>query len=294
MKTPAPAPDPNSGLDGVVSEALEAALPAIVMDARRAAASIVMGEHGKRRAGTGDAFWQHREWTNGESIRQIDWRRSARSDKLFVREREHQVPALLQIWCDQRRGMNWRSDETVPTKAQRALVLGLALGIATRAGGERVCAMGSGAPLREEGQFARILNMNGMSFINRIVAGQVVVISDGLESAEIWSSRAKAITSVKAELFVVIVRDDAEAHFPYQGRQSFSASEGGQPVIVGRAQSAQDDYQQAYQRHMEHVRQAIRDGGGQVFLHATSAPAVPILLSLAGSLGRASPRMRVA
>jgi Protein of unknown function DUF58 len=277
-------PRPATALEGLVGEALEAALPAIIMDARRAAASIVMGEHGKRRSGAGDAFWQHREWANGESIRQIDWRHSARSDKLFVRERERQVPALLQIWCDGRAGMDWRSEARLPTKAERALVLGLALAIATRAGGERVCALGSGAPMRDEGLFARILNNDGKAFANRILPGQVVLFSDGLESPDIWAGRAKIIAGARAHLIVVLVGDPAEDAFPFAGRISFSASADAPPVLIGRAQGAQADYQTAYRRHMESVRQAIRDSGGQVFAHTSSDPAVPTLLRLAAAL----------
>jgi hypothetical protein len=284
----------NAAMGGLVSEALAAALPAIIMDARRAAASIVMGDHGKRRAGAGDAFWQHREWANGESIRQIDWRHSARSDKLFVRERERQVPALLQIWCDGRAGMNWRSEANLPLKAHRALVLGLALAIATRAGGERVCALGNGAPFREEGQFASMLADCGKTFGNKILAGQVVLVSDGLESPEIWAGRAKDIATARAQLSVVLIADPAEASFPFEGRVQFRAADGATPVLVGRAQGAQSDYQNAYLRHFEHVRQAIRDGGGQVFAHMTNDPAVPVLLSLAATLSGGAKSQRVA
>jgi uncharacterized protein (DUF58 family) len=287
-------PRPVSSHDGLVGEALETALPAIIMDARRAAASIIMGEHGKRRAGAGDAFWQHREWSNGEGMRQIDWRHSARSDKLFVRERERQVPALLQIWCDTRPGMDWRSDPKGPTKAQRGLVLGLALAIATRAGGERVCAVAGNTPFREEGQFARILDDGGKSFASRSLPGQLLLVSDGLESPDIWAGRAKAAASARAQLIVILVSDAAEASFPYQGRVSFSASPGAQPVLIGRAQGAQNDYQLAYSRHMDAVRQAIRESGGQVFTHVTTEPAVPVLLNLAAALSGGSLARRVA
>jgi uncharacterized protein (DUF58 family) len=285
---------PDTALDGLVGEAIQAALPAIIMDARRAAASIVMGEHGKRRAGAGDAFWQHREWTNGESIRQIDWRRSARSDKLFVRERERQVPALLQVWCDTRPSMDWRSDVTLPTKAQRGLVLGLALAIATKAGGERVCALGSGAPFSEEMLFTQILGNAGKTFVDRILAGQVVIVSDGLEPSEVWANRAKAVRSARAQLIVVLVRDEAEATFPYKGRVSFSAAPGSDPIVIGAAQSAQSDYQSAYQAHIDSVRSAILEAGGQVVSHVTRDPAVPTLLRLAALLDGAAPQSRVA
>jgi uncharacterized protein (DUF58 family) len=279
-----------STVDKTVIEALNAALPAIMMDARRAAASIVMGEHGKRRAGAGDAFWQHREWVNGESIRQIDWRRSARSDKLFVRERERQVPALLQVWCDGRTGMNWTSDPAIATKAQRGFVLGLALAIAVRSGGERVCALGLGTPLSNELAFAEHLMQSGQSAPNRFQAGQVLMISDGLEAPEIWELRAKQVAAARAHLIVVLVADKAEQDFPFEGRVSFTGAADDVPIVVGRAQNAQADYVAAYRSHLATVENAILSAGGQVFHHVTSAPAVPALLQLAAALDGAAPR----
>lgn len=286
------APSPAQTSEASVSEAVDAALPAIMMDARRAAAAVVMGEHGKRRAGTGDAFWQHREWNNGESVRQIDWRRSARSDKLFVREREWQTPALLQVWCDQRATMDWRSQAALPTKAQRALVLGLALSMATRAGGERVSALGQGAPLTDELLFARVLSVGGTSAPTGSTAGQVVLISDGLEAPDVWQQRARDIRSTRAELIVVLVRDPAEAEFPYEGRVAFQSTQGQSPIVIGRAQNAQQDYIAAYREHMDSVSRMILATGSQVFSHATNSPIVPILLTLAGALDGGSNKGR--
>lgn len=277
-----------------IIEALEAALPAIMMDARRAASSIVMGEHGRRRAGLGDTFWQHREWSNGESIRQIDWRRSARSDKLFVRERERQVPALLQVWCDHRAGMDWTSDAKTHTKAQRGLVIGLALALATRAGGERVCALGLGTPLSNEVAFARLLADAGQDPPVQFKAGQVLMISDGLEEPNVWAARAKQVIGARAQLIVVLIADRAEQEFPFQGRVSFRAEQSSETHVVGRAQAAREDYVRAYQSHMSAVTRAIESAGGQAFVHVTSEPAVPTLLSLAAALDGAAPRSRAA
>jgi uncharacterized protein (DUF58 family) len=283
-----------STLDKTIIEALDAALPAIMMDARRAAASIVMGEHGKRRAGAGDAFWQHREWSNGESIRQIDWRRSARSDRLFVRERERQVPALLQVWCDGRAGMNWTSETAIATKAQRGLVMGLALAIAVRAGGERVCALGLGTPLSNELAFAGHLIQAGQQVPNRYQAGQVLMISDGLEAPEIWALRAKQVAAARAQLIVVLIADKAEQDFPFEGRVSFTGAGDDAPIVVGRAQSAQADYISAYRLYLAGVEHAILSASGQVYRHVTSEPAVPTLLKLAAALDGAAPRSQAA
>jgi uncharacterized protein (DUF58 family) len=279
----------DAHLDARISDATEAALPAIILEARRAAAALVVGTHSKRRAGAGDAFWQHREWSNGESVRQIDWRRSARSDRLFVREREWQVPAHLQIWCDQRPTMDWHSTPTLPTKAQRGLVIGLALGIAARAGGERVSALTpstnkNARTTANEIALARALHSAGLNPPKTCGPGWALIISDGLESPDVWDSRMRALTSQGASVLVVLVADPAEHEFPFQGRVAFQSDDQGQPFIVGRAQTIRLDYQVAYTAHIGAVRDAITRAGGRVFTDVSDRNISPLLLVLAGEL----------
>jgi hypothetical protein len=282
--TPRPA-TPKRQVEASLIEALETTLPAIMMDARRAASSIMMGEHGAKRAGMGDMFWQHREWTSGESLRQIDWRRSARSDKIFVRERERQAPALLQIWCDGRAGMAWASQAHRTTKAQRGLVIGLGVAIAARNGGERVCALGLGTSMSQELGFAHVLLQAGLAFPSQVHAGHVLIISDGLEPHDVWAQRARQIASARARLICVLVADPAEAAFPFQGRVSFSSGQSGEHVIVARAEAARNAYIEAYYDHLASTEHEIVSSGGEVFRHVTSDPATPILRSIAMALG---------
>jgi hypothetical protein len=180
--------------------------------------------------------------------------------------------------------MNWASTPALSTKAERALVLGLALSIATRSGGERVCALGGVAPLRDELSFVGILAQAGLSFPQRISTGQVLIFSDGLESPAIWAERAGQISGNRAHFSVVLIADPAERDFPYEGRVNFSAPSDPTPLIVGRAQAARADYQSAYQRHLDAVCGAITQKGGKVLMHMTSDPIMPLLLRLAGSL----------
>jgi hypothetical protein len=164
------------------------------------------------------------------------------------------------------------------------LVIGLALAMATRAGNERGSALASGAPFVEEAQFAHVLADDGQSYHGNIKAGQVVIVSDGLESPDIWAARAKAVSSARAQLIVVLIADEAEASFPFEGRTNFRTSASTDPILIGRAEAARADYQVAYRAHFEAVTQAIQDGGGQIFSHTTNQPVVPVLLSLAAAL----------
>ena len=62
------------------SRTLAASLPRLVLEARRIAANVIHGLHGRRRAGAGESFWQYRRFVSGEPSQNVDWRRSARPD----------------------------------------------------------------------------------------------------------------------------------------------------------------------------------------------------------------------
>ena len=53
-------------------------LPRLILEARKIAATVIHGLHGRRRAGPGENFWQYRRFLSGEPARRVDWRRSAR------------------------------------------------------------------------------------------------------------------------------------------------------------------------------------------------------------------------
>ena len=85
------------------SQALAASMPRLILEARRIAATIIHGLHGRRRAGSGENFWQYRRFMSGEPSGRIDWRRSARDDHLYVREQEWEAAHTVWIWPDRRR-----------------------------------------------------------------------------------------------------------------------------------------------------------------------------------------------
>ena len=70
------------------AEAAAARLPPLVVAAERVAATVMQGVHGRRRSGQGDAFWQFRPYLPGDDAARVDWRQSAKSDRLYLRETE--------------------------------------------------------------------------------------------------------------------------------------------------------------------------------------------------------------
>ncbi|MGL4242673.1 MAG: DUF58 domain-containing protein, partial [Beijerinckiaceae bacterium] len=120
------------------AEGLAAAMPRLAADARRASSGVMAGIHGRRRAGQGETFWQFRHFASGEPAARVDWRRSARDDKLYVREREWEAAQAIWLFVDRSPSMDYRSTLAPATKQERAIVLGLAAADMLVRGGERV------------------------------------------------------------------------------------------------------------------------------------------------------------
>src|SRR6202795_4698155 len=77
---------------------LAASLPRLILEARRVAATVIHGLHGRRRAGPGENFWQYRRFVSGEPAARVDWRRSARDDHLYARHEEWEAPTPWGTW----------------------------------------------------------------------------------------------------------------------------------------------------------------------------------------------------
>jgi len=117
---------------------LAAAMPRLILEARRVATTVMHGLHGRRRAGPGENFWQYRRFVSGEPAARVDWRRSARDDHLYVREQEWEAAHTVWIWPDRSPSMVFASPLVRDTKLYRALVVAMALAEVLVEGGERV------------------------------------------------------------------------------------------------------------------------------------------------------------
>ena len=123
--------------DALVRARQRAALiPDLLIEARRVVNTVIAGWHGRRKRGIGENFWQFRPYVEGESMARIDWRRSARDEHIYVRDREWEAAHTVWLWADPSPSMLFRSANAMVSKESRALVLVLAL--AERGSGARI------------------------------------------------------------------------------------------------------------------------------------------------------------
>ncbi|MGE4313218.1 MAG: DUF58 domain-containing protein [Pseudobdellovibrionaceae bacterium] len=92
------------------------------------AAIVTPGLKEKRRGGFGTQFWQYRPYHATDTSRAIDWKRSARSDAVIVREREQEQSDIYRFWIDPAAQMSApREPMVLPTKSYSAAIVALAL-----------------------------------------------------------------------------------------------------------------------------------------------------------------------
>lgn len=272
------------------AETLAGALPPLLAEAERLAASVMLGEHGRRRAGLGDEFWQYRAAHPGDEARVIDWRRSARSDAHFVREKEWQAAQSVLIWADASQSMSFSGDRTRPPKADRARLLALALSALLIRGGERV---GLTAPVVEPRtgnlQLTRIAMSLGEEAQTDYGApqidtlphhGRAVFISDFLgEPAAVEEALTRAADrGVRGALLQVL--DPVEEAFPFDGRTIFESMSGALRHETLRAGDLRDRYLARLAERKDRLAAVARLTGWQYHCHHSGEPALGALLWL--------------
>lgn len=260
--------------------ALAGDLPGILLDAKRLAANAP-GVHGRRREGQGEAFWQYRDHRPEDGARLVDWRRSARGDRFYVREREREAAQTAWFWLDPDQGFDWSSDPARPTKLYRARTLALALAILLARGGERVGVLGmpSRAGARAPERLAHDL-MAPMADADAPTRSCLLFISDFYAPLETWRARLSAAASAGASGALVMIADPAEEDFPFEGRTLFLEPGGKNEALLGRAESVKADYAARLEAHRRAIRELGAKLGFPMIAHRTDHAAGPALAML--------------
>jgi uncharacterized protein (DUF58 family) len=265
-------------------------MPRLVLEARRVAATLAHGIHGRRRAGTGESFWQFRPFVTGESAHRIDWRRSARDDRLYVREREWETAHTVWLWIDRSASMGFVSDLAQASKIERALVLGLALSNAFVEAGERVGLLGLMSP-RATRQIAEkigeVIVADRWSLDEDMppsapipTLDEAVLISDFLSPVEQITSVIEAISARGARGHLAMIVDPVEETFPFQGQAVLHDLEAGLQLRVGDAGSWGKAYRDRIARHRDAIEDLVRRRGWTLTIHRTDRPASEAALRL--------------
>ncbi len=226
--------------------------------------NISRGIHPRRQAGSGDNFWQYRPYSTGDDAKNIDWRRSARSDQHFVKEHEWQTSQHAWIWCDGSPSMHWRSEDHILSKYDHARLLTIASARLLEKSGERLGMLGLHDRTRE-GIYAYERLIEGLQKTDhqqhlpdaRIPqrGAQIFIFSDflmaDLNTLKQWMVNMNR-QGVRGHLIHII--DPAEATLPGRGRTRFQGLEGEGTHTIARVEDQTADYEYAIQTYWNNLK----------------------------------------
>ena len=276
------------------AEGLAGPLPALMAEARHLAATVVLGEHGRRRPGLGMDFWQYRPALPGDDARAIDWRRSGRADAAFVQDKEWQTAQTVMVWVDRGQAMAFASSPKIPTKAHRARLLGLACAILLVRGGERVGMGAEGLPPRRGpamlDRIARALaDDRAEEYGAPVTTGmpprsRALFVSDFLgDPAPIERAVTEAADrGITGALLQVL--DPQEEAFPFEGRTIFESMGGSLRHETLKAGDLRQRYLNRLAERKDRLRSLARATGWLFSTHHTDAPPAQALLWLRAAL----------
>lgn len=270
------------------------AMPRLILEARRVASTVIHGLHGRRRAGPGENFWQYRRFMSGESASNVDWRRSARDDHLYVREREWEASHTVWIWPDRSPSMAFASALVADSKLERALVFAFALAEVLVQGGERVGVPGLLRPTASRNVIEKMAEAFLHDQTERTSLppsfapsplSEIVLLSDFWSPIGEVRNLIANLSATGAHGHVVQIVDPAEESFPYSGRVEFIEPEGYGSITAGRAETWRNDYQGLIARHRAAIRAETDRRGWSLAIHRTDRPASELLLVLHSRMG---------
>ncbi|VVT10684.1 DUF58 domain-containing protein [Rhizobium sp. EC-SD404] len=280
---------PTSSSEALARARQRAALvPDCLVEARRVSNSVIAGWHGRRRRGIGENFWQFRPYVPGESLSRIDWRRSARDDHTYLRDREWEAAHTLWLWADASASMMFKSDLGQVSKESRALVVVLALAEILSRSGERIAYPGAMEPVAARNAAERLAGAlvlappsTALPDLTRVATrNDIIVVSDFLDPPEEVLATLAPLAKRGIRGHVLEVCDPVEEIFPYAGRTEFVDPETGGKLTLGRAETAGAEYRNAYLARREVLGGALRRLGWSFTTHRTDRPASEALVAL--------------
>ena len=268
-------------------------LPALIVAAKEIASGLMHGIHGRRRSGTGENFWQYRAFVAGESASRVDWRRSARDDRVYVREREWESAHTVWLWIDRSASMAFVSRLAMQSKIDRAVVLGLATADLLVRGGERVGLLGLTRPLATRNvveRFAEALRLDKSGGDDLPPSGvlpprvRAVLIGDFLTPPADLAARIADLAGRGARGHLLMIADPVEETFPFAGHTEFLDVDSSVTMRIGQAERFRDDYIRRLAAHRDAIAATVRGKGWSLSIHRTDRPASEALLALRARL----------
>jgi len=270
------------------ARARAAFIPDLLVEAARVANNVFTGWHGRRKRGIGENFWQFRHYVHGETMAAIDWRRSARDDQLYVRDREWQAAHTIWLWVDESPSMLFCSEQAQVSKHSRALVLAFAMAELLARSGERIGWLGLSKPIVTRNAAEKLASIlissppqtQFPSTVELKSFADIIIFSDFLDPIDATIEKIGRLARRGIRGHLVQIVDPVEEKFPYSGRVEFSDPETGERYTTGNARTIRSDYANLFAARIQTLHNTATKFGWSHTVHHTDNLASQALIAL--------------
>ena len=270
-----------------------------------------LGSHPRRQASHEGSFLDYRAYRPEDPSSRIDWRRSARSDTLYVRDCEPYHAWPIRLWRDNSGSMNYggnyagnytrnyasrihkatQAPTQVPTtKTHRASVILLAMAIILAKKGEQIGLDGFSphGHMSIATALARDLQLAAQQapypfppLMSPIPKGTTLIwLGDFLDPLPALEKALRARSAFGAYGYLLRILTPDEISFPFTGRTLFQGCEGEQHYEVHNADTLQKSYIQRHHEHEYHLAHLAHRLGWTLIQHRTDHKAIRALQAL--------------
>lgn len=273
-------------------------LPALMIEAEEIVRSFLAGAHARYKSGNGESFWQFRDYEPTDRPQDIDWRRSARSDRVQIRQKEQLAPRTLclSVACGPR--MAYASRRDIPSKVDSARILALGAALLATKAGERVTLASSSSALRP-GRGELTLEKMALELLasssesSEIILPEhplprdsyLMVFSDFLDTPELICRKLEDSGATAGGVLLVQVLDPAETDLPFEGRTLFQSPGDAHAYPVANVSGIRDAYRARIAEHIDALTDLCRHRHWHFLLHRTDTPARETLQRIWNTIG---------
>ncbi|PCJ97506.1 MAG: DUF58 domain-containing protein [Zetaproteobacteria bacterium] len=256
-------------------------LPALIMRAEKISADVTHGIHAQRKSGLGEKFWQFREYQSTDRPQDIDWRQSAKTDHVLIKQKEWQTTQKTYFWCASGASMAFTSDPKRHTKQEAAQIITLSIALLLRQSEEQIGTFGDIKTGHSENKIQKIgqLLLQQASTESPLPDtthfalphhASFIGTGDFLCPIEDITRCMHSISANAQNGIIVQILDPAELNLNYKGRIRFRGVHNDELELINNVSSIRDDYIQRINNHIDQVKLLCHEQNWSYILHNTN------------------------
>ncbi len=230
-----------------------------------------MGERISSKPGYSPVIMDYRYYRKGDAVKDIDWKLSARTERLYVKIREGYRQTDFVIIPDGSASMRASYNDSV-SKFTTALTLAYIAGRSALKSRDRVYVSYAGERLRAETEHSLIdlltdIETRGAeeAFIDSAMdsSANVFMLSDFFIETDILANYLKTLSHKTKNIFMISINDPYEEKFNFSGRFKFLDPESGASLLAETVDIS-DRYHRLFHEHIHSVTRTGKSFGARV------------------------------